>query len=115
MPWYRPKRGGEAGGRNREGLTVKVPAVVDRRGTLLHVILSRGNRNDIYPAPELLKGFDLQGKLVLADKGYDRDPFVKWVESRAGIVVVSRHITAKPPVILIKALTTHVLWLKICF
>ena len=38
-------------------------------------------------AQTLLGPFDLRGKQILADKGYDSDKFVRWVEERGGIVV----------------------------
>ena len=60
-------------------------------------MLSSGNRNDICLAQKLLEPFDLRGKLIIADKGYDSDKFVKWIESRGGIVVIPSRVTAKTP------------------
>lgn len=48
-------------------------------------------------AEMLLEPFDLRGKLILADKGYDSDKFVRWVEERGGIAVIPSRITAKEP------------------
>ncbi len=45
----------------------------------------------------LLEPFDLMEKLILAGKGYDSDKFVRWVEQRGGIVVISSRMTAKHP------------------
>jgi len=45
----------------------------------------------------LLEPFDLKGKLILADKGYDSDKFVHWVEERGGIVLIPSRTTAKYP------------------
>ena len=45
----------------------------------------------------MLEPFDLHEKLIIADKGYDCDWFVKWVEERGGIVVIPSRITAKQP------------------
>ena len=70
-------------------------AVVDGLGNPLHFILSNGNRNDICLAKDLLGPFDLRGKLILADKGYDSDKFVKWIEERGGIVVIPSRVPAK--------------------
>ena len=70
---------------------------MDGLGNPLRFILSNGNRNDICLAQDLLEPFDLQGKLILADKGYDSDKFVRWVEARGGIVVIPSRITAKKP------------------
>lgn len=78
-------------------MTTKVHAVTDGLGNPLKFILSSGNRNDICLAQELLEPFDLHGKLIIADKGYDSEKFVKWVEERGGIVVVPSRITAKRP------------------
>ena len=69
--------------------------MVDGLGNPLKFILSNGNRNDICLAQELLEGFDLHDKLILADKGYDSDKFVKWIEARGGIAVIPSRITAK--------------------
>lgn len=71
--------------------------MTDGLGNPLHFILSSGNRNDICVAKELLEPFDLHGKLILADKGYDSDKFVKWVEERGGIVFIPSRVTAKHP------------------
>ena len=45
----------------------------------------------------LLEPFDLRGRLILADKGYDSDKFVRWVEERGGIVVIPSRANAKHP------------------
>ena len=78
-------------------MTTKVHAVVDGLGNPLKFILSSGNRNDICLAQALLEGFNLQGKLIIADKGYDSDKFIGWIEERGGIVVIPSRITAKNP------------------
>ena len=74
-------------------MTTKVHAVTDGLGNPLKFILSGGNRNDICLAQDLLESFDLRDKLIIADKGYDSDKFVKWVEERGGIVVIPSRIT----------------------
>ena len=48
-------------------------------------------------AQALLKPFDLRGKLILADKGYDSDQFVRWVEEGGGIVVIPSRVNARHP------------------
>ncbi len=63
----------------------------------MRFLLSSGNCNDICMAQALLEPFDLRGKLILADKGYDSDKFVRWVEERGGIVVVPSRVNAKRP------------------
>ena len=71
--------------------------VTDGLGDPLRSLLSGGDRNDICMAKELLDPFDLRGKIVLADKGYDSDRSVKWVEESGGIAVIPSRITAKNP------------------
>ena len=53
--------------------------------------------NDICIAQALPEPFDLNGKFILADKGYDSDKFVWWLEKRGGIVVIPSRINAKQP------------------
>jgi len=88
---------GEEIGRSRGGSTTKVHAVTDGLGNPLKFILSSGSRHDICLAKDLLEPFDLKGKLILADKGYDSDEFVHWVEERGGIVVIPSRSNKKNP------------------
>ncbi|OUP09869.1 hypothetical protein B5F35_11875 [Anaeromassilibacillus sp. An200] len=69
-------------GRSRGGWTTKVHAVTDELGNPLRFLLSSGNRNDIHMAQTLLEPFALNGKLILADNGYDSNKFVHWLEER---------------------------------
>ena len=78
-------------------MTTKVHAVTDGLGNPLRFLLSSGNRNDIRMAQALLGPFDLRGKLILADKGYDSDQFIRWVEERGGIVVIPSRVNARHP------------------
>lgn len=48
-------------------------------------------------AQTLLESFDLRGKLILADKGYDSNKFVRWIQSRGGAVVIPSRRTSKAP------------------
>ena len=76
-------------------MTTKVHAVPDGLGNPLRFLLSSGTRNDICMAQALLESFDLNGKLILADKGYDSDKFVRRLKERGGIVVLPSRIIAK--------------------
>jgi transposase len=58
-------------------------------------VLSSGNRHDVKFAQELLESFDLQGKLILADRGYDSAELVEWIETRGGIVIIPSRRTNK--------------------
>jgi|InofroStandDraft_1065614.scaffolds.fasta_scaffold32655_3 transposase len=82
----------------KKGDTTKKPGgVTDGLGNPLRFLLSSGNRNDICMAQVLLEPFDLRGRLILADKGYDSDKFVRWVEEQGGIVVIPSRANAKHP------------------
>lgn len=91
------KRVQEELGRSQGGLTTKVHAVVDGLGNPLWILLSPGNRNDICYAQKLLEPFDLRGKFVVADRGYDSDQFVHWLEERGTNVVMQSRTIAKHP------------------
>ena len=87
----------EETGRSKGGLTTKVHMVTDGLGNSLRILLSSGNKNDICMTQMMLEPFDLRGKLILADKRYDSDIFVRWIEERGGIAVIPSRITAKHP------------------
>ena len=84
------KKPGEAG-----SVITKPHEVTDRLGNLLRFLPSNRNRNGICIAQALLEPFDLRGKLILADKEYDSNKFVLWIERQDGIVVIFDRITAK--------------------
>jgi len=56
-------------------------------------MLSPGTRNDIVYAQELLEPFDLNGKKVLADMGYDQETFCEYIRQRGGEPVIPSRIT----------------------
>ena len=45
----------------------------------------------------MLEPFALTGKLILADKGYDSDKFVRWIKERGGIPVIPSRNSARQP------------------
>ena len=63
----------------------------------MRFLFSGGNRNDICMAQALLEPFDLSGKLILADRGYNSGKFIRWVEERGGMVVIPSRVNAKCP------------------
>ena len=63
------KKGPQAIGRSRGGLTTKIHVVVDAIGQLIQGRLTEGQVHDVTQAPELLRG--VQAKCVAADKAYD--------------------------------------------
>lgn len=57
--------------------------VTDGLGNPLRFLLSGDDRNDICMAQALLGPYELTDRLILADKGYDSDRLVRWIEGRA--------------------------------
>jgi transposase len=72
-----------------------VHVVTDGLGNPLSFVLSSGNRHDVKFAQELLEPFDLRGKFILADRGYDSQELVDWIEQRGGVVIIPSRITNK--------------------
>ena len=66
-------------------MTTKIHAVVDALGNPLHLLLSAGNETDIRTAPPLLCTLSISGSIVNADKGYDSQAFVDWLQSLGAI------------------------------
>ena len=91
------KKGDKAPGRSRGGLSTKIHAIVDGLGNPLRVLLTQGNCNDICYVQKLLEPLDLRGKYIIADKGYDSDRFVRWLEECGAIVVFPSRKIAKHP------------------
>ena len=82
-------------GRGIGGLTTKVHAVTDGLGNPLRFMLSPGTRNDIVYAREMLEPFDLTGKKVLADMGYDQEAFCKYIRQRGGKPIIPSRVTSR--------------------
>ena len=76
----------EALGRSRGGFTTKLHAAVDALGNPLGFILTPGQRADITQAEALVEPYEVDA--VIADKGYDSDAFVRFIESREAEVVI---------------------------
>ena len=70
----------EALGRSRGGFGCKIHAVVDALGLPVKFILTGGQVADITQAIPLMAGLTAQA--CLADKGYDSDAFLTWLEGR---------------------------------
>lgn len=48
-------------------------------------------------AQTLLEPFDLRDRLILVDKGYDSDQFIRWVEERSGNMVIPSRVNVRHP------------------
>ncbi len=68
------------------GWTTKIHAVVDALGNPLRIILSVGQRADITQAESLLTGYETDA--VLADRGYDANELIDWLEYANTEVVI---------------------------
>ena len=78
------------------GTTIKAHhAVTNGLGNPLRFLLSNENRNDIYMAQSLLEPLGLKDRLILANKGYDGDKLIRWVEERGEITAIPSRINAK--------------------
>ena len=58
----------------------------DALGNPLRFIVTGGERHDCTQAQALLDGFHAQA--VLADKGYDADELVEWIQQTGALVVI---------------------------
>ncbi|WP_158228845.1 IS5 family transposase [Chitinimonas sp. BJB300] len=70
----------EALGRSRGGFSCKIHAAVDAVGLPIKFILTGGQAADIGQAIPLVMG--LSAGACLADKAYDSDAFLMWLEAR---------------------------------
>jgi transposase len=89
VPLAHKKNGAQSLGRSRGGFSTKIHLATDALGNAVRFILTGGERNDITQAESLVK--DLVAAYVIADKGYDAEPFVlKLKERNSEAVIPSR-------------------------
>nr|WP_244404019.1 IS5 family transposase [Pelagibacterium halotolerans] len=93
----RRKRGDQALGRSRGGLTTKIHLAVDALGRPLRLILTPGQRGDAPIAPALLDG--LKPLRVLADKAYDSDAIRALIKDMGAEPVIPCNPTRKRPIL----------------
>ena len=90
----------QALGRSRGGFGTKIHAVISEQGEMQAMTLTGAQRSDIEQALPLLAGLDLEGRTVIADKGYDSDRFVEALASQnCSVVIPSRQGRLKPRVL----------------
>ena len=83
------KHGAQSLGRSRGGFSTKIHLATDALGNALRFILTGGERHDITQAEQLIE--NLSADYVIADKGYDAEPFVlKLKEKNSEAVIPSR-------------------------
>jgi transposase len=76
----------EALGRSKGGFTTKIHALVDALGNPLKFILSPGQRHDITQSEALTEA--VRDTIFIADKGYDSNAFIAWLESKGCTPVI---------------------------
>jgi transposase len=87
------KEGAQSLGRSRGGFSTKIHLATDALGNALRFILTGGERNDITQAERLIE--NLYADYVIADKGYDAEPFVLKLKARHCEVVIPSRINHK--------------------
>lgn len=85
----------EALGRSKGGFSTKISALVDGLGNPIKITLTGGQDHDITQAEILCK--DLSNTTLTADKGYDSDKFVKFLEEKNCISVIPPRKNRKNP------------------
>jgi len=85
----------QALGRSRGGFGCKIHAAVDGLGLPIKFILTGGHAADISQAIPLMTGINTSA--CLADKGYDADAFVEWLEATGITVVIPPKSNRKEP------------------
>ena len=80
------RQGNEALGRSRGGNSTKVHISVDALGNPRRVILTAGQVHDVQVGPALIEGEDTE--TVIADKAYDSDEFIVFIEQMGAVAVI---------------------------
>ena len=86
MPPGRPKKGEQALGRSRGGLTTKIHACVEGLGQLARFTLTGGQVHDVTQAQVLLD--QIAPGAVLADKAYDADTLLAYIDRKNAKAVI---------------------------
>ncbi len=86
LPVKKNTAANEALGRSRGGFSSKLHSIVDALGNPLRFSLTPGQHSDITQAETLLASYDPNA--VIADKAYDSDPFISFVELKEAEPVI---------------------------
>jgi transposase len=82
-------------GRSRGGLTTKIHLVTDAQGQPIRFILTGGQAHDAPQAIPLLTG--VQANYVIADKGYDSDQILRFIQEQGAVAVIPPRSNRKTP------------------
>lgn len=94
--WCGKKNGGQeqqALGRSRGGFSTKIHVSVDALGNPLRFILTGGQRHDSTQAKAMIDGYEFEN--VLADKSYDFDEFIEFVQQNEATAVIPSRANRK--------------------
>jgi len=83
----------QAQGKSVGGLSTKIHAAVDALGNPIKFILTRGQDSETKQAQALIEDFDMD--YLLADKGYDSDSIIQFIEESGAIAVIPPKKTEK--------------------
>lgn len=95
MPQAHPKKGEQALGRSRGGLSTKIHALVEGLGHLARFELTPGQAGDVKRAADLLEGLPVQ--TVMADTAYDAAHLIDPLHERGVTTVIPSHPTRTHP------------------
>ena len=91
------KKGGPPNeiGHSRGGASTKIHAAVDAYGYPVYLMISEGQRNDINYAIPVLEKINIEGSLVMADRGYDSYNLIDYIYENGGEPVIPSKKSAK--------------------
>ena len=73
---------------SRGGKNTKIHVLLNERMQVFNVVLSPGHIHDSEMAIELLKGVELKGKKVLADKAYSCESIRSYIQEHGAIACI---------------------------
>ena len=84
------KKGGapNAIGHSRGGTSTKIHAVVDSYGYPLYFMISEGQHSEMKFSIPVLQHVSLQGNTVLADKGYNDQSLMEYIQKQGGTFII---------------------------
>lgn len=75
-------------GHSRSGASTKIHAVVDSYGYPLYFMISKGQRSEMKFSIPVLQHVSLQGTTVLADKGYNNQSLMEYIQEQGGAFII---------------------------
>ena len=82
-------------GHSRGGASTKIHVAVDAYGYPVYLMISEGQRNDINYAIPVLEKINIEGSLVMADRGYDSYNLIDYIYENGGEPIIPSKKGAK--------------------